>query len=313
MAPRTKNFKRLIKGNDKTSPSTSSSSQLQSSSSSSQLQSSSSSSQLQSSSSSKKTPESSKTIQSNSNSQGRNLSLSSNLVTEVRKVILIEGQLKKPCGREGLRDDEQSDVESDQLSIEKVINTPHSENEVQYENDFSFQDLSDLKIPLLIGSLKDKPYKIREHILQKDLLINVVSAKQLLGSRSLFNVLQRKRDPKIYYKEDKNSKVINISAHYYLVKHMFYNLFCDHGFVLVNPYDVAVNDLSDPQKWDDGPVLSKNLTNIFLSDPYLRTLLVRDHGHIKDWAKKRSKIILPSLKSLNEHIDLNLEIITRPV
>ncbi len=58
----------------------------------------------------------------------------------------------------------------------------------------------------------------------KDLMINEESAKQLLASRNLFNVLQRKRDPKILFKEDR--KDINLNAHFYLVKHLVYNLFC---------------------------------------------------------------------------------------
>jgi hypothetical protein len=97
------------------------------------------------------------------------------------------------------------------------------------------------------------------------------------------------------------------------VKHYYYNLFCENGFVCVNAYDTALTSLSNPELWVNGPILTSVLTNLFLSDNYLRKILAKGHSNIKDWAKKRSKTLLPSLRSINSEIDLKLDIITRPV
>jgi hypothetical protein len=209
-------------------------------------------------------------------------------------------------------DDNETEEEESSDNVSFSLASPNFDGEIQnYENEFAYQDLTELSFPLLIGTLKVKPYKIREFIQKNDLLINIESAKQLLNSRNLFHVLKRKRDPRIYYKNEKIE--VNINAHFYLVKHFVYNLLCENGFLCSNSYDVALTSLSNPHMWINGPILSSALTNIFLCDNYLRSLLSRDHGNIKDWAKKRSKIMLPSLKDLNSDIDLTIDIITRQV
>jgi hypothetical protein len=142
---------------------------------------------------------------SSKSSPRKKFTLSSSTVTEVRKVIVIPSQLKVPYSVEDFRmydNDEDGDSEdlNEEIPITPHTITPHTPVITEIENDFSFQDLSVLKIPLLNGSLSTKPYKIKEFVMKNDLMINLESAAQLLLSRNLFFVLQRRRDPKVFYK-----------------------------------------------------------------------------------------------------------------
>jgi hypothetical protein len=95
---------------------------------------------------------------------------------------------------------------------------------------------------------------------------------------------------------------------------MVYNLLCDNGFDVENAYDEAINFLKESERWENGAVLSVPLCDIFMNDLYLKSILYRDHENIKNLAKRKINLVLPSLRLLIKDWDFsNVDCILRPV
>lgn len=267
-----------------------------------------------------------------------NFKLSDQVVQEVKRIRMNHGELKtvQPRGGNKYRVIEDSDNDNDfninnsddevnnkivEEELNGLVNSPHQINfcntpttpTVAYEKDFVLQDLEPLKIPLVGRMSNLTPYVLpQKYIRDEDLLINKDTAMEILKSRCLFYVLQRKRHPIIMVRTNKGK--VSINAHFYLVKHMVYNLLCEEGFSVENSYDQVLNDMINEDKWENGPVFSNALKNQLFEDRFLRNILIRDHGNIKDQAKKKVRIVLPSLLALIPDFEIDdVESITRPV